>query len=134
VREKKYPRYLSSTTSKSYKKGSRNLRNRVFRWGTRMVPRLYRSLCVCDVCCVCVTKKEGYQGWVFYSPNLYSGQAIANSRIQTAEHVYTECTKLFGSAQAGYPTYFARLQFLNFLTCAANTLGNKPKRSTTSHT
>jgi hypothetical protein len=26
--------------------------------------------------------------------------------------VYNECTKLFSSAQAQYPTYFARLQFL----------------------
>jgi hypothetical protein len=48
---------------------------------------------------------------LFYSPNLYGGQAIARSGVQSSEHVYTECTDLFCSAQVRYPTYFARLQF-----------------------
>ena len=65
-----------------------------------------------DVWCVCdVTKKRKLPGWVFYSPNLYWGQAGTTSGVQTAEHVYTECTVLFSLALTRYPTYVARLLF-----------------------
>ena len=48
--------------------------------------------------CVWCYKKQQLPGWVFYSPNLYWGQASATSGVQTAEHVYTECTELFSLA------------------------------------
>ena len=66
---------------------------------------------ILSFCNSVVTKKRKLAGWVFYPPNLYWGQAGATSGVQTAEHVYTECTVLFSLALTRYPTYFARLQF-----------------------
>ena len=84
-----------------------------FRWGTRRVPLLYRWL---FLMCVwwCYQKKKATRLSILLSKPLYWGQAGATSGVQSAEHVYTECTVLFSLALTRYLTYFARLQF--FLT------------------
>ena len=70
---------------------------------------------ICDFVCLsdvwCYQKLPATWLSILLSKPFYWGQAGATTGVQTAEHVYTECTVLFSLALTWYPNYFARLQF-----------------------